>query len=116
VVLTLMVVSGATARRRDVAVGRALGFAAADVRRTHAWQSLSLVGVALCIGVPIGMIGGGVAWRRYARGLGVVPDASIGWQGIAALLLGGVVVALLASLWPTVRTLRTRPVEVLRAE
>ena len=116
VVFVHLVVSGANAGRRDVAVCRALGFADADVRRTHVWQSLSLIGCALSIGVPVGAVAGSIAWRHYASGLGVVPDASIPWRELAALGLGGVVVALILSLWPTTRTLRTRPVEVLRAE
>ncbi len=116
VVFVLLVVSGANAHRRDVAVGRALGFATADVRRTHLWQSLSLISCALSIGMPVGVVAGSIAWRHYASGLGVVPDASIPWRELAALGLGGVIVALILSLWPTTRTLRTRPVEVLRAE
>jgi ABC-type lipoprotein release transport system permease subunit len=116
VVLMLLVGSGANARRRDVAVGRALGFANADVRRTHVWQSLSLICCALCIAVPLGVVAGSIAWRHYASGLGVVPDGSIPWRQLAAIGLGGVLVALLVSLWPTARTLRTRAVEVLRAE
>ncbi|HSB86484.1 MAG TPA: FtsX-like permease family protein [Ilumatobacteraceae bacterium] len=116
VVLVLLVVSGANARRRDVAVGRALGFASSDVRRIHVWQSLSLIACALCIGVPAGVVAGSVAWRHYAGGLGVVPDTSIPWGELAAIGLGGVVVALAVSLWPATRTLGTRPVEVLHAE
>lgn len=116
VVLVLLVVSGAHARRRDLAIGRALGFATGDVRRVHLWQSLSLIAVALCIGVPAGVIGGGFTWRRYARGLDVVPAVSVPLLQLTVLGLVALIVAAAVSAWPTIRTLRATPVEVLRAE
>ena len=72
--------------------------------------------MALLIAVPVGIAAGRVAWRRYAEGLGVVPDPVVRPGEIAALvavtLLLALTVATLAARWQS----RAAPGEVLRSE
>jgi hypothetical protein len=86
-------------RRRELAVLRAVGFGERDVRRSVRWQGLTLIGVGLLIGLPLGIIGGRYAWRYFADRLGVVPTVTIPvtWlvvEALATLLLGWLAVAL----------------------
>ncbi len=63
-------------RRRDIAVLKTLGFAAADVASAARWQGLALAGVALAAGIPLGLIAGRAFWTVFAQGLGVADDVT----------------------------------------
>ena len=73
-------------RRRDLAVLKALGANRRQVAGAIAWQALLMVGIALVISVPIGVIGGRQAWGWTADSFGTVtgpqvPLAVIGLLG-----------------------------------
>lgn len=114
--LSYVVVSSARARRSDLATMRALGLRPAQIRAVVAWQSVVTVGVSLAIALPIGTIGGRIAWHRYATGLQVVPEPVTPWGHLAAFAAATVVVALVVSLVPGWRAARQSPVDLLRSE
>src|SRR4029077_15034865 len=64
-------------RRRELAVLKTLGFVRRQVSFVVAWQTTTLVVLALAIGVPLGAALGRWAWTAYADDLGAVPSAQV---------------------------------------
>ena len=94
-VLAHVLAVASRARRRDMAVLRALGFSRGQTLRTVAWQSTIYSVGSLAIGIPLGVLLGRLAWRTYAVHLGAVPEAATPLVAclavtVAALVLGGV--------------------------
>ena len=89
--------------RRDLAVAQALGMSPRLQRRTARWAGTVFTAAALAVAVPVGLVIGRLAWRRYAEGLGVVPDPVVQWREIVVLVLSALllaaVVATLAARW-----------------
>jgi ABC-type lipoprotein release transport system permease subunit len=102
-------------RRRDFAVLRSIGFTRGQVRRTISWQACTLTGVALALGIPVGIVCGRVAWRLFAGQLGIEPIVVLPVILVlvvpAALVLAAAVAAV-----PGESAARTRPAEILRSE
>ena len=102
--------------RHDLAIARSLGMNPRQLRRTARWAAVCFAACALLIAVPVGVVAGRLAWRRYAEGLGIVPDPVVAPLEIAALvvatLLLALTVATLAGHWQT----RSSPGRVLRSE
>ncbi|CAN5660462.1 hypothetical protein BH20ACT2_BH20ACT2_23450 [soil metagenome] len=88
------------ARRRDLAVLRALGFDGAQIRHSIHAQSIATTAVILAIGTPLGVIAGQNLWRVFAEQLGVVPDAASVWMPALVTIAGGILLALLAAQVP----------------
>ena len=102
--------------RHDLAVARALGLTPRLLRRTTRWASVAFTGAASIVAVPVGIVVGRVVWRRYAEGLGVVPDPIVRPAEMlafaAATLVLALLVATLAARWQS----RTPPGSILRSE
>lgn len=86
-------VVAARSRRHELAVLRSLGATSRQLRSTLRWQSLTVVGVGLVIGVPLGIALGQVTWRGFAHDLGIPPQSAVpmGWTALiaaAALVIG----------------------------
>jgi FtsX-like permease family len=88
------IASGTRARRRELAVVRALGGTPRQIRASVRWHATAVVAVGLVIGLPAGVIGGRFAFAAFARDLGAAPRPF----GPLALLVGTVVVVLLTGL------------------
>jgi FtsX-like permease family len=114
--LAVAVVMSVRARRRELAILRALGFTGAQVRRSVRVQTVVTLMTALVVGVPLGIAAGRVAWRVFASRLGVVTDPSTPVWWIVAVVVGSLGVALLAAAVPARVAARIRPATVLRAE
>jgi hypothetical protein len=114
--LAYVVTSAARERRDALATLRALGLSTGQVRRTIAWQSAVTVGVAMTVALPIGTIGGRIAWDRYATGLQVVPEPVTPWRYLGVFVVTVFAVALLVSVVPGWRAARRSPIESLRSE
>jgi len=101
-------------RRRQVALLKVLGFVRRQVLAATCWQALTVVGVGLVIGVPLGIVAGRSVWRLFATHLGAVPVAivPVGLIGVvcAVIIVGGVALALV----PAFFAVRVRPAEALR--
>jgi hypothetical protein len=103
-------------RRRDLGVLRAVGFERGQVAATVAWQSTTLAGLALVVGLPLGVVAGRWLWLLFARQLGVAPDVVVP----AFLLLSAVPVTIaragLVAVVPGLSARRMSPAAALRAE
>jgi hypothetical protein len=109
----------ALSRRRQrltIAVWRTLGFVPREVRWSVLWQSALATGVAVVVGIPLGLYVGRVAWRLTIDSLGVVDDPT--WPTIpaAAALPVAVLAAVLLAFIPAWLSARGEPAEDLRAE
>ena len=112
--LALAVGLAARNRRRELAVLRTLGATSAQIGATVHWQALTVVGVGLVIGIPVGLVLGTITWRGFAGGLGIrdAPIVSTLWIGI--VVVGAIALALLASAGPSRYASRVAPSTVLR--
>ncbi len=103
-------------RRKELAVLRAIGLTPGQTGACVAWQAVVVAGIALVIGVPLGLIVGRQAWRAVAD---AVPLIYVGPLDAGLLLLAAPVALaglLLLALPPARRAARLRTAEVLRAE
>ena len=102
-------------RRRDFAVLRSIGFTRRQVRSAISWQASTLTGVALGLGIPVGLVCGRVAWRLFAGQLGIQPVVVL--PAIVALVVpAALVLAVAVAAVPGESAARTRPAEILRSE
>jgi ABC-type lipoprotein release transport system permease subunit len=115
-VLAHAVTTTTRARRRDLAVLRALGFSRGQTMRTVGWQANIYLFGALALGTPLGVLAGVLIWREYAAGLGVVPVAVIPWSTWLVAVAVALVLVLVISLPPAWRATRLRPAVALRNE
>ena len=111
-----MLVTAVRRRRRDLALLKTLGLVRRQVLSVVEWQALSLAGVAVAIGVPLGLLAGRWAWVLFASSAGLAPAASI---PLPLVLLTIPVTAALAAgiaVGPGRAAARVRAAVVLRAE
>ena len=102
-------------RRRDLAILQTLGFRRGQIMATVAWQALILAGIALAIGIPIGIMAGRLAWSAFAYRLGVVPEPVISPLSLIVIPVV-LVVSLIVAVGPGLVARRTRPAAILKAE
>ncbi len=99
--LSLAVATSVRDRRRELAILRALGFSDRDLHRSVHWQAITVIAVGTFIGVPLGVIVGRFAWRRFAELLGVVPTGSVPFAWLAIAIVGTAALALAATAPPS---------------
>jgi putative ABC transport system permease protein len=114
--LGLAILASVRQRRRELALLKSLGLRSRQIRAIVAWQSSTILVIAVAAGVPLGIAAGQWAWTSFANSIGVVPtpvvpDLSL-LAGVALLLLAG---NLLAAV-PALLAARIAPAAVLRME
>jgi hypothetical protein len=111
----LLVVS---TRRRSHEFGilAALGMVRGQRRSVVGFQALTVIGVGLVVGVPVGFVVGRVSWRAAIADLGMVVSPASPWVTVALLAGGAVVATWLIALVPGSWAARARPAELLRTE
>jgi hypothetical protein len=114
--LAVAIVISVRTRRRELAMLRALGFDARQVRTSVRVQSLATLIPAIAIGVPGGILLGRFLWQSFASELGVLQTVSVPLQWVAATIVGAFAVALVASAFPARVAARIAPAAALRAE
>ena len=114
--LAHVLVTAVRRRRRDLAMLKTLGLVRRQVLGVVEWQALSLAGVALLIGVPLGLLAGRWAWELFASSAGLAPVASIPVALVLLIIPVTVALAALIAAWPARAAARVRPATVLRAE
>jgi putative ABC transport system permease protein len=80
-------------RQFDLAVLRALGCTRRQLESTMRWQTLMLIGSAMVVGIPLGLVASKIAWNAFTERLGVapgtvVPAAILALGAIAVFVLG----------------------------
>jgi ABC-type antimicrobial peptide transport system permease subunit len=115
-VVTNLLVTSIRRRRHDLAILKTLGVGRRGISATVAWQATTLVGVALLVGLPIGIAIGREIWSVFADGLGIPRDPRTPTLAVllaipAALLIGNAIAAFPASFAG-----RTAPAQILRTE
>jgi hypothetical protein len=76
--LAHMLITAVLRRRRDLAILKTLGFVKRQMSRTVAWQATTLAGVALLIGLPLGIAVGRWTWTAFAHQFGILPESVVG--------------------------------------
>lgn len=114
--LAVVVGAAARARRRELALLRAFGFVGRQLRATVRWQALTVVGVGLLVGIPLGVAAGRATYGAFAGGLGVRPDAVVSPRWMLVLVVATGAVGLLAAAGPGYRATRVTAAEALRKE
>jgi len=110
-----IVVSGRR-RRRDFAILRTLGLTGRQVRVITAWQVSTVTGLALAVGIPLGVVAGHWSWRLFAEGLGIPADF-VTPLPLVLLMVPAVILAGNAVAYRPARTAaRVSLARVLRAE
>jgi ABC-type antimicrobial peptide transport system permease subunit len=104
------------ARRREIAVLRTLGLIRRQVVSTVAAQATTTVLVGALVGVPLGIAAGRWSWALVATGLGVVDAPVVPALLIAAVIVGGAVLANVLASVPAAVASRLRPAAILRSE
>ncbi|MEX2267407.1 MAG: FtsX-like permease family protein, partial [Acidimicrobiia bacterium] len=115
-VLAHLLVTSTRARRRDFAVLRALGFRRRQVRGVITWQAVTIVAIALVVGMPLGVVLGRWGWQLYAGTINVVPEAAVSGLALVMTAIGAIAVANLVAALPARTAAHTRPAVVLRSE
>lgn len=64
-------------RRHDLAVIRAIGLPARQLRRLLAWEGSIVIFAAFAVGIPLGLLTGAALWRRVAGPMGVHDDVVV---------------------------------------
>jgi putative ABC transport system permease protein len=121
-VLAAMVATGlayqlawtAYARRRDLAVLRALGADSRQLRSMIHWQALWLAGFGLVVGTPAGLAAGRSVHKAIADDVGVVPVLREPAVVAIVVIVGAVVVAQISALAPARRAARASVSRQLR--
>jgi putative ABC transport system permease protein len=114
--LAFTVGANARRRRRELAILKSLGLTHRQLMSVVAWQTITLLVVAIVFGVPLGVAAGDWAWAAFAASLGVVPvtEVPLAGLGLGLLVLLGAGTALTAV--PAIAAARTPTAFALRAE
>jgi hypothetical protein len=115
-VLAIMITDRVRAWRERLAIHRALGLTAWQIRAAVGAAALLTTGGALVVGLPAGVIVGVSLWSRHAENLGAVSEPTVPWVAIGVLLAAASALALLVSLRPAWVASSHRDAGSLRAE
>ena len=85
-VLVHLLATNVRARRSEFATLRAMGFTRRQRRATVVWLGTLAAAVSLVVAVPVGVVVGRLAWQFYAASLGVLPEPTTPWGGLALLI------------------------------
>jgi ABC-type lipoprotein release transport system permease subunit len=111
-----LLITAVRRRQRDLAILRAMGFTSGQVRRTIGWQALTLAGLALLIGLPLGIACGRLGWQIFADQLGVTPVVAVPLVLLAGMAVGWAAAAVAVAVLPAEAAVRSRPAALLRGE
>ena len=114
--LVHVLVTSIRRRRRDLAILKTLGFVRRQVSATVAWQASTLVGIALLIGLPLGVALGRWGWTFFANSIGVLPVPVVDLPPVLLIVPVALLLANLIALVPGRLAAATRPAAVFRAE
>jgi predicted lysophospholipase L1 biosynthesis ABC-type transport system permease subunit len=102
--------------RHDLTVLRVLGASTRQARTSLFWMATALVGPAVLVGALIGLIGGQIGWRAIAEGRALDQPPVVVLPSIAAVIIGGFVIANAVAWLPARRSIKASPAMILRAQ
>lgn len=108
--------STARQRRRDVAMLRALGMKPRATSAIVFFQATVIAVVALCIGIPLGLVLGRLVWRSVASDTPVEFVVPENWATIVLVAMAVLALATLLAAWPARRWASLQLSDELRAE
>ncbi len=115
-VLGQFAVASARRRRRDFAILRTLGLLRRQLTAITAWQVTALTGLALLVGLPLGVAAGHWAWGLFAGNVGL-SAAAITPLPLVLLMIPAAIATANAIALPSGRhCARLNPAAVLRSE
>jgi hypothetical protein len=97
------IASGTRARRRELAIVRALGGTPRQIRASVRWHAIVVVALGLAVGLPIGVIVGRVAFAAFARDLGAAPRPFVPILLVIVTILVVLAIGLAAAVMPARR-------------
>ncbi|TML88746.1 MAG: FtsX-like permease family protein [Actinobacteria bacterium] len=100
------IASGTRARRRELAVLRAVGAVPRQLRASVRWHALVVVLIGLVVGLPIGIAAGRAGFTVFARDIGAATRPAVPPALLSLIVLGAVVLALVAAAVPARRSSR----------
>jgi len=109
-------VVSARRRRRDFAILRALGLLRRQLITVTAWQVTTLTGLALLVGLPVGVAAGHWAWGLFAADVGLSPHAVTPVPQLLLMAPVAILAANAIALRPGRLSARLSPAVALRAE
>jgi hypothetical protein len=115
-VLAQFTFQSARSKRREFAVLRTLGLQRSQLIAVTFWQVTTLTGLALLIGLPVGIAAGHWAWALFADVLGISPGTTIPVATGLLLIPAVLLAANLFAVMPARGSARVRPAELLREE
>ncbi len=101
------------ARRRELAVLRALGATGRQLRASVQAQSLTVVGIGLGAGLPLGLALGRASYRAFATSLGALPEPFVSLPWTIVIVVATLAIGLLAAAGPGHWIARTTAAAVL---
>jgi len=115
-VLAQFAVLSGQLRRREFAILKALGLLRRQVSSIAAWQVSILAGLALLVGLPLGIAVGRWAWVLFAHELGIPATATTPLTLVLLTVPAVLLIANAVAFWPGRTAARLRPADILRAE
>ena len=100
----------------QLAVWKSIGFTRHQVRAAIACHATALAIAAAAVGVPLGVFLGRIGWQAVADQIGVASESVTSVIGIAASVLGAILIANLIAAYPARRAARIPTAEALRVE
>jgi ABC-type lipoprotein release transport system permease subunit len=108
--------AGTSRRRRELATQRSVGATGGQLSATVVWHAAALVLVGIVFGVPLGIALGRAVYLTVVNGIGAIARPELAAGGLALLVAGAVVAALVLALVPAINAARLRPGPALRSE
>jgi putative ABC transport system permease protein len=103
-------------RARELAILRALGATPRANAAIVTSDGLTMIGLAITLGVPLGLAASARIWTPIANRAHVLVRVTSPWTWIVTLVLATVVAAGFVSTIPACRALRLRVADTLRVE
>jgi ABC-type antimicrobial peptide transport system permease subunit len=114
--LIVAIRAAARSRRRELALLRVFGATGGQIRATLRWQALTIVGVGLAFGVPLGIALGRVTWRAFAEDLGIPAESTVSSTWTTLIVVAALLVGVAAAAVPARITTRVAPAMILRTD
>jgi ABC-type lipoprotein release transport system permease subunit len=109
-----LLVTSVRARRRDLAVLRALGSDSRQLRSIVHWQATLIALMVVVVAIPLGILAGRWVVKLLTNALGIVPGADVPLVFVLIVAVAAFVLANVLALLPARKAARTNVVGLMR--